>query len=393
MPDTYLIDLVCSSTGAAVPWERLQGLSAAGRPLVCRYDLPRVAASVDRDAIAARPRGMWRWRELLPLPGGHAPVSLGEGDTPLLATPRLARELGVRRLWLKDEAGEPTGSFKARGISAAVTMALHLGARAFAVPSAGNAGGALAAYAARAGVPAHVFVPRDTPEVNQREVLLFGAQLHRIDGLIHDCGRVVAEQREALGAFDLSTLKEPYRLEGKKTMGLELLEQLGWRVPDVVVYPTGGGTGLIGVHAAIAAAAALGWLDEARQPRFVAVQASGCAPIVRAFERGQDEAALFEGAHTCASGLRVPKAVGDRMMLQILRSTGGTAIAIDDDTLMDATRELARSEGINACPEAGACIAAIRRLRASGWLRADDEVVTFNTGAGTKYVEQLPPLS
>ncbi|MFO0631741.1 MAG: threonine synthase [Nannocystaceae bacterium] len=392
MPDTYLIDLVCSSTGTAAPWDRLQGLSAAGRPLVCRYDLPRIAASVDRDQIAVRPRGMWRWRELLPLPAGHAPVSLGEGDTPLLDAPRLARSLGVRRLWLKDEAGEPTGSFKARGISAAVTMALHLGARAFAVPSAGNAGGALAAYAARAGVPAHVFVPRDTPEVNQREVLLFGAQLHRIDGLIHDCGRAVAEQRESLGAFDLSTLKEPYRLEGKKTMGLELLEQLGWRVPDVVVYPTGGGTGLLGVHAAIAAAAALGWLGEARQPRFVAVQASGCAPIVRAFERGDDEAPLFEAAHTCASGLRVPKAVGDRMMLQILRSTGGTAVAVDDATLVAATRELARSEGVNACPEAGACIAAIRALRASGWLRADDEVVTFNTGAGTKYVEQLPPL-
>lgn len=390
MTDTYLTALRCSATGDRVAADRLHGLSAAGRPLVCEYDLPAIARDIDRDAVARRPRGMWRWRELLPVPIGAPIVSLGEGDTPLLEAPRLAADLGVRRLWIKDEALEPTGSFKARGISAAVSMAVHLGARAFAIPSAGNAGGALAAYAARAALPAHVFVPVDTPAVNQREVLLYGAHLHRVDGLIHDCGRLVAEQRESLDAFDMSTLKEPYRLEGKKTMGLEICEQLGWRVPDVVVYPTGGGTGLLGVHAAIAQLTALGWLRDARQPRFVVVQASGCAPIVRAFDDGQVEATLFEDAHTCASGLRVPKAVGDRMMLEVVRSTGGTAIAIDDDVLMRGTAQLATTEGVCACPEAGACIAAIASLRAQGWIGADDEVLTFNTGAGTKYVELLP---
>jgi threonine synthase len=392
MRDSYLVRLRCSETGDSFAADRLHMLSPAGRPLVCDYDLDAIAHDVDRDAVSHRPRGMWRWRELMPLPRSADPVSLGEGDTPLLDVPRLAAELGVRKLWVKDEALEPTGSFKARGISAAVTMAMHLGARAFAIPSAGNAGGALAAYAARCGVPAHVFVPMDTPSVNQREVLQVGGHLHRVDGLIHDCGRMVAEQRDALGAFDVSTLKEPYRLEGKKTMGLEICEQLGWRVPDVVVYPTGGGTGLLGVHAAIAQLAALGWLRERRQPRFVVVQATGCAPIVRAFERGDDEAPLFPDAHTCASGLRVPKAVGDRMMLRVLRSTNGTAIAIDDDALSAGAARLAHSEGINACPEAGACVAAIASLRASGWIGADDEVLTFNTGAGTKYVELLPTI-
>jgi threonine synthase len=239
-------------------------------------------------------------------------------------------------------------------------------------------------------VPAHVFVPADTPLVNQREVLLCGAVLHRVDGLIHDCGRVLAERRDELGVFDLSTLKEPYRLEGKKTMGLEICEALGWRVPDVVVYPTGGGTGLVGVHKAIAELSALGWLSTPRQPKYVAVQASGCAPIVRAFEAGAAEAEVFADAHTIAAGLRVPKAVGDRLMLDILRSTEGTAIAIDDAELLAGARALARAEGIHACPETGACVAAIRRLRDIGFIGADDEVLTFNTGSATKYVELLP---
>jgi threonine synthase len=384
---SHFTHLECSATGERALADRLHMLSPAGRPWLCRYDL---AAAIDRDAIARRPRGMWRWRELLP-PCAH-PISLGEGDTPLLDAPRLAALLGVRKLWIKDESLEPTGSFKARGLGAAVSMAIELGARAFAIPSAGNAGGALAAYAARAEVPAHVFVPADTPEINQREVLLYGATLHRVDGLIHDCGRMVAERRDDLGAFDVSTLKEPYRLEGKKTMGFEICEALGWRVPDVVVYPTGGGTGLVGVHKAIAELAQLGWLDAPKQPRYVAVQATGCAPIVRAFEAGHDEAELFADAHTCASGLRVPKAVGDRMMLAILRETSGTAIAIDDDALLADMRLLARSEGVCACPEAGACISAIRTLRARGWIGPDDEVLTFNTGAGTKYAELLPAI-
>jgi threonine synthase len=387
---THLRDLICSLTGVAYPTGMLHGLSSAGRPLMCRYDLDAVKRSVDRDAITRRPRGMWRWRELMPLPDGVAPVSLGEGDTALLDAPNTAAELDLRRLWIKDESTNPTGSFKARGISAAVTMGVHLGASAFAVPSAGNAGGALAAYAARAGVPAHVFVPADTPIVNQREVLLCGAYLHRVQGLIHECARVLAEQRDELGVFDLSTLKEPYRLEGKKTMGLEICESLGWRVPDVVVYPTGGGTGLIGVHKAIEELTALGWLEHARQPRFVVVQASGCAPIVRAFEAGASEAQTVQDAHTIASGLRVPKAVGDRIMLDILRRTHGTAVAIDDPELLAGARALARAEGIHACPETGACIAAIRRLRDSGFIGPEDEVLTFNTGSATKYVELLP---
>ncbi len=387
---THLRDLVCSLTGESYPSGMLHGLSRAGRPLLCRYDLERVRADVDRDAIARRPRGMWRWSELMPLSEGVAPVSLGEGDTALLSAPNTAAELDLRRLWIKDESTNPTGSFKARGISAALTMSVHLGASAFAVPSAGNAGGALAAYAARAGVPAHVFVPADTPIVNQREVLLCGAFLHRVNGLIHDCARELSERRDELGVFDLSTLKEPYRLEGKKTMGLEICEALGWRVPDVVVYPTGGGTGLVGVHKAIGELIELGWLREARQPRFVAVQASGCAPIVRAFESGAVEAETVTDAHTLASGLRVPKAVGDRLMLEILRSTGGTAIAIDDPELLAGARALARAEGIHACPETGACLAAIRRLRDTGFIRSDDEVLTFNTGSATKYVELLP---
>jgi threonine synthase len=335
---------------------------------------------------------MWRWRELLPLPFDASPVTLGEGDTPLLSAPRIAEALGLKRLWIKDESVEPTGSFKARGLSAAVTMATQLGARALIVPSAGNAGGALAAYAARAGLPSHVFVPADTPIINQREVLLYGGHLHRIDGLINDCGRRVAQVKDELDAFDVSTLKEPYRIEGKKTMGLELAQQLGWRVPDVIIYPTGGGTGLIGMHKAFEELAALGWLQQAKQPRFVSVQSTGCAPIVRAFERGDTEAPLWENAQTQASGLRVPKAVGDFLMLRMLRETGGTAIAIEDHQLLDDMRWLASAEGINACPEGGACISAVRLLHERGFIRADDEVVVFNTGAGTKYLETLPEL-
>jgi len=387
---TYRRDLVCSLTGAAHAADRLHTLSPAGRPLLCRYDLERIKKDVDRDAIARRRRGMWRWRELMPLPDGVAPISLGEGDTALLEAPALAAELDVKRLWVKDESMNPTGSFKARGISAAISMSSHLGAHAFAVPTAGNAGGALAAYAARAGVPAHVFAPNDTPIVNLREVVLCGGILHKVDGNISDCARSLAEQREELGVFDLSTLKEPYRLEGKKTMGLEICEALRWRTPDVIVYPTGGGTGLVGVHKAIEELTALGWLEEEGQPRYVAVQASGCAPIVRAFERGDAEAQPVEDAHTLASGLRVPKAIGDRIMLDILRSTDGTAIAIDDPELLAGARALARGEGIHACPETGACIAAIRRLRETGFIGPNDEVLTFNTGAATKYVELLP---
>lgn len=392
MSQTFVETLYCSATGERLPADRLWGLSPAGKPILVRYDLEAIGRAVTREEIARRPRGLWRWRELLPLPFHAEPITLGEGDTPLLPAPRLGRALGLERLWIKDESVQPTGSFKGRGMAAAVTMAVHLGARAFVVPSAGNAGGALAAYAARAGTPAHVFVPADTPTVNQREVLLYGGRLTRVQGLIDDCGRMLAEQREALGAFDVSTLKEPYRIEGKKTMGLELAEQLGWRLPDVIVYPTGGGTGLVGMHRAFEQLAALGWIDGDRRPRFVSVQASGCAPIVRAFERGERHAQPWKNAHTRASGLRVPGAIGDFLILEALRSSGGRAVAVDDDALVADMRLMAATEGINACPEGGACVSALRVLRASGWLKPEDEVVVFNTGAGTKYVEALPEV-
>ena len=393
MPDTFLHSLECSLTGEVLPSGKLHNLSPAGKPIVCRYDLAAVKRHADRDEIRSRPRGMWRWRELLPLAADREPVTLGEGDTPLLEAPRLAAELGLESLWVKDEAVNPTGSFKARGLSAAVTMARELGARALSIPSAGNAGGALAAYAARAGLPAYVYVPSDTPEINQLEVPFFGGVLTRIDGLIDDCGRAAAARKEELGAFDVSTLKEPYRLEGKKTLGLELAEQLDWQLPDVIVYPTGGGTGLVGMHKAFAELREIGWLDSARPlPRFVTVQASGCAPLVRAFDSGETSAKRWEGAETCASGLRVPAAVADFMILDALRTSGGTAIAVPDDALVAEMHRLAASEGINAAPEGGACVAAVRQLRRSGWIGAGERVVVFNTGAGTKYVEVLRNL-
>jgi len=393
MRNSYLESLTCSATGEALERGCLLNLSPAGKPILCNYDLAAIARNVDRDRITRRGRGMWRWRELLPLPLEHDPVSLGEGDTPLLAAPRLGRELGLERLWVKDESGNPTGSFKARGLSAAVTMAAHLGAKILAIPTAGNAGGALAAYAAAAGLPCHVFVPEDTPEINQLEVLLYGGKLHRMPGLITDCGKKVAELKEELGAFDVSTLKEPYRIEGKKTMGLELAEQLGWRLPDVIVYPTGGGTGLIGMHRAFAELEEIGWLAKGKRPRFVTVQAEGCAPIVKAFADGSNQATPWQDAHTCASGLRVPAAVGDFLMLQALRESGGTAVAVSDADLVADMRLMGSTQGINAAPEGGACVSALRSLLASGWLRPEEEVVVFNTGAGTKYVEVLRPLS
>ena len=395
MPATqpYLRALYCSQTGEDVPRDELVNLSPAGKPILCRYDLEAVARDLDRQDLERRPRGMWKWRELLPLPLSAEPVTLGEGDTPLLRTPRLAEHLGIDTVWVKDESVNPTGSFKARGLTAAVTMAAHLGAKAFSVPSAGNAGGALAAYASRAGLPSHVFVPRDTPEVNQREVLLYGGNLYPIDGLINDCGRIAAQRREELGTFDVSTLKEPYRIEGKKTMGLELAQQLGWRVPDVIVYPTGGGTGLIGMHKAFNELAAMGWIDADKRPRFVSVQSTGCAPIVRAFEAGAEHAELWEGAATQASGLRVPVAIGDFLILRALRETGGTAVAVDDAQLLEDMVRMGSLEGINAAPEGGACLSAVRILRERGFIDRGDEVVIFNTGAGTKYLETLPQVT
>jgi threonine synthase len=386
---SFIDHLQCSGCGARYERDRLLNLcEACGKPLLARYDLGRARAAWRPEDLAGRVGSMWRYAEMLPAPSSESVVTLGEGWTPLLEAPRLGARLGLDRVSVKDEALNPTGSFKARGMSAAVTMARHLGARAFAVPSAGNAAGALAAYAARAGLPAHIFMPRDTPRANVVECEYAGAAVTLVDGLITDCGRIVAERKDAEGWFDVSTLKEPYRIEGKKTMGYEIAEQLGWELPDVILYPTGGGTGLIGMWKAFDEMEALGWIGP-RRPRMVSVQAAGCAPIVRAFEAGEDTAAEVEGAHTVASGLRVPRAIGDFLILRAVRASGGTAIAVSDEALVEGVRELASTEGIFAAPEGGACIAALADLAARGEIARDDRVVVFNTGTGAKYLEAL----
>ena len=326
---------------------------------------------------------MWRYREVLP---AAEPVTLGEGGTPLLWVQRAARELGVERLWVKEEGCNPTGSFKARGLGAAVTMARHFGAEALAIPSAGNAGSALAAYGAAAGIPVHVFLPEDTPPLFFHELETYGAVAHRVAGTIRDCAREMQARSKGEGWFDMSTLKEPYRIEGKKTMGYEIAEQMRWELPDWIFYPTGGGTGLIGMVKAFAEMEALGWIG-ARRPRMVAVQAAGCAPIVRAFEKGEDKAEVWENPRTSAWGLRVPSALGDFLILRGVRETGGTAVAVSEEEMRDSARNLARLEGIHACPEGGATLAALGRLVGSGTVRRDARVVLFNTGTGLKYVD------
>jgi threonine synthase len=326
---------------------------------------------------------MWRYREVLPLPSDVEPVSLGEGGTPLLRAQKFGGDID---LWIKDESVNPTQSFKARGMSVAVSMAKHLGATKLAVPSAGNAGGALAAYAARAGLEAHIFMPRDTPQANIIECRELGAHVTLIDGLITDCGAEIARRKTAEGWFDMSTLKEPYRIEGKKTLGYELAEQCDWELPDVILYPTGGGTGLIGMWKAFDEMEALGWIGKKR-PRMFAVQATGCAPMVRAFEAGEKTATEFPNAHTIASGLRVPKALGDFLILNILRQSNGGAIAVDDKEMIHVTREVGSSEGLFVAPEAGACFAALKSLRSAGKLRPGERVVIFNTGSGIKYLD------
>jgi threonine synthase len=362
-----------------------------GRPLWVRYDLGAVGRAVRREDFLARVNSLWRYRELLPLPAGVEPVTLGEGMTPLLPCPRLGRELGLERLYVKDESQLPTGSFKSRGMTAAVSMAHHFGIKRLAIPTAGNAGGALAAYAARAGMELFVFMPEDTPAINQIEADLCGARVFLVNGLITDCGRIVREGTEKMGWFDISTLKEPYRLEGKKTMGLELAEQRGWVLPDVILYPTGGGTGLIGMWKAFAELTTLGWLKGAKLPRLVSCQSEGCAPIVRAFDQGQRFAEPFPNAHTIASGLRVPAAVGDFMMLDAIRASGGTAVAGAESRIVDWMRRVARLEGIAVCPETAVCFDCLDALRRAGTIRADEEVVVFNTGAAQKYPEVVPP--
>ncbi len=384
---SYVTHLSCFACAKEFPADRLINLCICGKPLRVEYDLERVRREVNRDSTVRRHLpGMWRYCELLPCPVGSSLISLGEGRTPLLPAPALAAEIGVAWLYVKDEAVNPTGSFKARGMSAAVTMAKHLGATKLATPSAGNAGGALAAYAAAAGLEAHIFMPRDVPAANRLECELLGAHVTLIDGLIDDCGRAVAQRKEAEGWFDVSTLKEPYRIEGKKTLGYEIAESLGWRLPSVIVYPTGGGTGLVGMAKAFGEMRSLGWVKD-RMPRFVSVQAEGCAPIVRAFDAGQASAARWENATTVAAGLRVPAAIGDFIILQTLAESRGTAVAISDPEMLREARVLSAATGVCACPEGGACLAALRRLRREGWIKPSDRVVIFNTASGLKYAE------
>jgi threonine synthase len=367
-----------------------------GRPLWVRYDLHAVRQAVAPDAFIARPPSLWRYRELLPLPLEEEPVTLGEGMSPLLPCPRLGAALGLERLLIKDEGQLPTGSFKSRGMTAAVSMARHLRLRRLAIPTAGNAGGALAAYGARAGMEVFVFMPEDTPVINQLEAYLAGAKVFLVNGLINDCGRLVREGTAAMGWFDMSTLKEPYRLEGKKTMGLELAEQLGWRLPHVILYPTGGGTGLIGMWKAFAELGQLGWLKQSALPRLISCQSEGCAPIVRAFEKGERFAELFANANTIASGLRVPAAVGDFMMLDAIRGSGGGAVTGREGRIVEWMRTAMSLEGVSLCPESAVCLDALEQLVQQGKVRRDEQVVVFNTGAAQKYPEvvqlRLPRL-
>src|SRR5215212_5776486 len=381
--------LECALCGLEHEAHRLHNVCrACGKPLLVRYDLDRSRVTLTKESLAARRQDLWRYREVLHVDDGEHIVSLGEGWTPLLRARRLGKRVKVHQLYIKDESQNPTQSFKARGMAAAVSMAKELGATKLAVPSAGNAAGALAAYAARAGLQSFIFMPRDTPRANVVECEQTGAHVTLMDGLITDCGAEVARRKEAEGWFDVSTLKEPYRVEGKKTLGYEVAEQMNWELPDVIVYPTGGGTGLVGMWKAFAEMESLGWIGS-RRPRMVSVQARGCAPIVRAFERGERFAAEFENAATIASGLRVPKAVGDFLILDALRESGGTAIAVSDAELLAAVREMGAAEGIFCAPEGAACLPALKKLLESGEIDKRESVVLFNTGSGVKYMESF----
>jgi threonine synthase len=382
----FLQYLVCPKCSTQFTAGVVQTLCRCGSPLLVEYDLERARQSFARSSVNGRSATMWRYAELLPVQNDNNIVSLGEGFTPLIAAGRLGGALGLPHLYIKDESANPTGSFKARGLSAAVSMAKELGLKKLAIPSAGNAAGAMAAYASHAGLQSYIFMPADTPRANIREAEVFGAQVNLVDGLISDCGRIVAERKDKEGWFDLSTLKEPYRIEGKKTMGYELAEQLGWELPDVILYPTGGGTGLIGMWKAFREMETLGWIGSKR-PRMVTVQSSGCAPIVRAFHNNETSAAFWHGARTIASGLRVPRAIGDFLILQVLRESHGTAVAVEDSELVDAMKLCGRLEGLFLCPEGAACLPALRKLVEAGWIGADEKVVVFNTGTGLKYLE------
>jgi len=387
--ETFVTHLECSATGARYPADELRGLSDAAKPLLVRYDLEGLGRAVSRETLAARDGGFWKYREFLPVRKSADVVRLGEEMTPLVELSASAANAGAKQVIVKDEGRLPTGSFKARGLALAVAMAKTFGLKRLAMPTNGNAGAALAAYATRAGIETHVFCPADTPEINVREIALAGAFVTLVDGLINDCGKRVAEGSERMGWFDVSTLKEPYRIEGKKTMGLELAEQLGWTLPDVIFYPTGGGTGLIGMWKAFAELEAIGFIG-AERPRMVAVQATGCAPIVRAWEEGAEHATLWQDAQTCAAGIRVPAAIGDFLILRAVRESGGFAIAVDDEAIRRALKDVARTDGLLLCPEGAATFAAWRAALADGRVGAHEKVLLFNCATGLKY--PLPPL-
>ncbi len=387
--DRFVTHLESAIDGTTLSAEQVQTVHEA-RPLWVRYDLPAIAQACDRNDIASRAPDMWRYRELLPVGEQDERISLGEGMTPLLPAPALGDQIGMSDLWIKDESQMPTGSFKARGMAMAVSMARRFGLDRFAAPTAGNAGGALAAYGARAAAEVFVFMPDDTPVINQIECQLAGANTYLVNGLITDCGRIVREGVEPMGWFDFSTLKEPYRIEGKKTMGLELAEQFDWELPDTILYPTGGGTGLIGMWKAFNEVRSLAWLNNDNMPRMVAVQSDGCAPIVRAFDKGERFADPWADAATCASGLRVPSAIGDFMILDAISDSGGCAISVPDGDIPTAMARACAAEGIAVCPEAAACVLAAERLVESGWLKPDERTVLFNTGAAQKYPDVSP---
>ena len=380
---TNILELECSACAKKFDPSEEQHLCTCGKPLFAKYDLKRAAATLTLENLRSRVRSLWRYAEVLP---DDPPVTLGEGMTALVATKRLGASLGVSNLLVKDEGLNPTGSFKARGMTAAVTRAKRLGAKILATPTAGNAGGALAAYAAAAGIPAVIVMPADTPSANILECQAFGATVIKLNGLISDCGKYVAERKDREGWYDVSTLKEPYRIEGKKTMGYELWEQFGGKLPDVILYPTGGGVGLIGMCKAFDEMQEMGWIGSER-PRMVVVQAEGCAPIVKAWEAHRTTSEFFQNAATLASGLRVPGPLGDFLILRMLKQTHGTALTVTDEEMLQAGKELASQEGIFAAPEGAATVSATRKLAASGWIKPHETVVLFNTGTGYKYSE------
>jgi threonine synthase len=389
VPFSSLSHLECSRSGKRYDADAVQGVSDVGAPLLARYDLDEVRATVTPAEIAGRPHDLWRYHEVLPVRDPQHVTTLGEGMTPLLPLPAYGRDSGLPRLLMKDEGLVPTGSFKARGAAVGVSRARELGVGAIAMPTNGNAGAAWSVYAARAGLGSLIVMPVDAPEITRRECVVAGAELYLVDGLINHAGALVKDAvARRTGYQEVSTLKEPYRIEGKKTMGYEIAEQLGWRVPDVILYPAGGGVGLIGIHKAMLEMRELGWIGE-RLPRLVAVQSTGCAPIVEAFDAGLEESTLREGTHTLAFGINVPKALGDFLVLRAVRESGGTAVAVPDEDILREVAALAAREGAWICPEGAACFAAARRLREEGWLSADDEVVVLNTGSGLKYPDTV----